>query len=35
MLVARTEKYNFVLPSMRLFHWMKRFFEWWYLRQYR
>ncbi|WP_295582528.1 FAD-dependent oxidoreductase [uncultured Lamprocystis sp.] len=35
MLVARNEKYNFVLPSMRLFHWMKRFFEWWYLRQYR
>ncbi len=35
MLVARNEKYNFVLPSMRLFHWLKRFFEWWYLRQYR
>ncbi len=35
MLVARNAKYNLVLPSMRLFHWMKRFFEWWYLRQYR
>jgi len=35
MLVARNEKYNLVLPSMRLFHWLKRFFEWWYLRQYR
>jgi hypothetical protein len=27
MLVARTEKLNLVLPSMRLFHWLKRFFE--------
>lgn len=35
MLVGRTEKYNFVLPSWRIFHWMKRGFEWWYLRQYR
>ncbi len=35
MLVARTEKRNLVLPSMRLFHWMKLGFEWWYLRQYR
>jgi len=35
MLVARTEKRNLVLPSMRMFHWMKRGFEWWYLRQYR
>ncbi len=35
MLVARTERRNIVLPSMRLFHWLKRFFEWWYLRQYR
>ncbi len=35
MLVARTEKSNLVLPSLRLFHWAKRFFEWWYLRQYR
>ncbi len=35
MLVARTEKRNLVLPSMRIFHWVKRGFEWWYLRQYR
>lgn len=35
MLVARTESRNLVLPAMRVFHWMKRGFEWWYLRQYR
>lgn len=35
MLVARTEGRNIVLPAMRPFHWMKRGFEWWYLRQYR
>ncbi|MCG7967460.1 MAG: FAD-dependent oxidoreductase [Candidatus Thiodiazotropha taylori] len=35
MLVARTMKRNIVMPNMRLFHWMKRLFEWWYLRQYR
>jgi sulfide:quinone oxidoreductase len=35
MLVARTEKRNIVLPSSRLFHWMKLGFEWWYLRPYR
>lgn len=35
ILVARTNKLNIVLPQMRLFHWLKRFFEWWYLRQYR
>ncbi|MES9852118.1 MAG: FAD-dependent oxidoreductase [Candidatus Thiodiazotropha sp. L084R] len=35
MLVARTMKRNIVMPNMRLFHWLKRFFEWWYLRQYR
>jgi sulfide:quinone oxidoreductase len=34
-LVARTLNHNIVLPQMRLFHWMKRLFEWWYLRQYR
>ena len=34
-LVARTEKRNVVLPQMRAFHWLKRFFEWNYLRQYR
>ena len=35
MLVARNEKYNLVLPSLRLFHWLKRFFEWLYLRRFR
>ena len=35
MLVARTPKRNLVLPELRLLHWMKRMFEWWYLRKYR
>jgi sulfide:quinone oxidoreductase len=35
MLVARTERRNIVLPSSRLFHWLKLAFEWWYLRPYR
>jgi sulfide:quinone oxidoreductase len=35
MLVARTETRSLVLPASRVFHWMKRGFEWWYLRQYR
>ncbi|TVQ86105.1 MAG: NAD(P)/FAD-dependent oxidoreductase [Chromatiaceae bacterium] len=35
MLVARTEKHNIVLPSSPVFHWLKRGFEWWYLRHYR
>jgi sulfide:quinone oxidoreductase len=35
MLVARTENRSIILPSMRMFHWIKRGFEWWYLRQYR
>jgi sulfide:quinone oxidoreductase len=35
MLVARNEKHNLVLPSMRILHWVKRGFEWWYLRHYR
>ena len=35
MLVARTMKWSIVLPRMRIFHWLKRFFEWWYLRQYK
>ena len=35
MLVSRTEKSNRILPPSILFHWMKRAFEWWYLRQYR
>jgi sulfide:quinone oxidoreductase len=35
MLVGRNERYNLVLPPLRAFHWMKRAFEWWYLRRYR
>lgn len=35
MLVSRTEKRNIMLPSCRPFHWAKRGFEWWYLKQYR
>lgn len=35
MLVARNEKHNIVLPSSPVFHWLKRFFEWWYLHTYR
>jgi sulfide:quinone oxidoreductase len=35
MVVWRTEKHNWVFPSSVAFHWLKRGFEWWYLRQYR
>lgn len=35
ILVARNERHNLVLPKLRVFHWLKRAFEWWYLRQYR
>lgn len=35
MLVARTESRTVLLPACRVFHWLKRGFEWWYLRQYR
>lgn len=35
MLITRTEKTGFLLPSSILFHWAKRFFEWAYLRKYR
>lgn len=35
MLVARTEKRNFIWPSMLAMHWIKRYFEWMYLRMYR
>jgi sulfide:quinone oxidoreductase len=35
MLVQRTEKRNFILPPMLALHWVKRFFEWMYLRKYR
>ena len=35
MLVSRTEKNNVMLPGSIVFHWLKRVFEWWYLRKYR
>lgn len=35
MLAVRTERRSLMLPPMRLLHWTKRLFEWWYLRQYR
>ncbi len=35
MLVLRNEKLNLILPRMRVFHWLKRLFEWFYLRQYK
>ncbi len=35
MMVWRTDKRNWVLPSSAVFHWLKRGFEWGYLRQYR
>lgn len=35
MLIARNEKRTIMLPSMSIFHWMKRGFEWWYLRVFR
>ena len=33
--VARTNKRSVMLPRMRMFHWVKRVFEWWYLRELR
>lgn len=35
MLVTRGPKRSLMLPSFVGFHWAKRAFEWWYLRQYR
>jgi len=35
MLVARTERRNFIVPPMLPLHWAKRFFEKMYLRKYR
>jgi len=35
MFISRNEKGGLVLPGSMVFHWAKRFFEWWYLRQYR
>ncbi|MFN4004761.1 MAG: NAD(P)/FAD-dependent oxidoreductase [Hylemonella sp.] len=34
-LVWRTPTRNLILPPLRLMHWAKRAFEWWYLRAYR
>mgnify|MGYP002713033333 CR=1 FL=1 len=34
-LVWRTPRRNWLLPSTRLLHWVKRLFEWKYLRRYR
>jgi sulfide:quinone oxidoreductase len=35
MLISRSPTRSVVLPATRLAHWMKRLFEWWYLRRYR
>ncbi|MCF6282767.1 MAG: FAD-dependent oxidoreductase [Candidatus Polarisedimenticolaceae bacterium] len=35
ILVARTQNFSLVLSEMRLFHWLKRLYEWRYLRKYR
>lgn len=35
VLVRRTESSSLMLPPMRIMHFAKRFFEYWYLRQYR
>ncbi len=35
IMISRTENKNIMLPGMLLLHWMKQFFEWWYLRKYR
>ena len=34
-LVTRSSARTLLFPSTRLLHWLKRLFEWWYLRQYR
>jgi sulfide:quinone oxidoreductase len=35
MMITRTENKNIMLPGTVFFHWMKRLFEWLYLRKYR
>lgn len=35
ILVKRSERGSLLLPPLRLMHYAKRFFEYWYLRQYR
>ena len=35
IMISRTENKNIMLPGSIIFHWAKRLFEWWYLRQYK
>ncbi len=35
MLIWRTPQRSLMLPACRVWHWAKRLFEWWYLRQLR
>jgi sulfide:quinone oxidoreductase len=35
MMVQRTLKKTTVWPAFKAMHWLKRLFEWWYIRQYR
>ncbi len=35
MLIYRSAKRTILMPKLRLFNWAKRFFEWYYLRDYR
>ncbi|MCB1676664.1 MAG: hypothetical protein KDI01_10255 [Halioglobus sp.] len=35
ILVFRNDRRQFTTPPWRLLHWVKRFFEWWYLRPLR
>jgi sulfide:quinone oxidoreductase len=35
ILVTRTPTFNLISPPLRLLHWAKRFFEWWYIRRYK
>ncbi|MEZ5497350.1 MAG: FAD-dependent oxidoreductase [Gammaproteobacteria bacterium] len=35
VLTVRTPKRNFATPPLRIFHWAKVLFEWWYLRKLR
>ncbi len=35
IMISRTANNNIMLPGTILFHWLKRLFEWWYLRQYK
>ena len=35
ILISRTQNRNIMLPPSPLFHWLKRLFEWLYLRKYR